>query len=96
MKKLFTTLAASAVLAVGFSVPTVSADSANWSPEKAAQIAINRCANAGLGNKKERIENGECLTGLLAGGRPNPENPDGQRFPDIDPGNSGKNANNRK
>jgi hypothetical protein len=54
MKKLFTTLAASAVLAVGFSVPTVSADSANWSAEKIDQVGQNRCANAGKGNGAER------------------------------------------
>jgi hypothetical protein len=99
MKISLKTLIPVALLAAGFSSTTVLADNPNWSPEKAAQVAVNRCANAGKGNGKERIyADGSCGTNLLAGGRDNPEvsdGSDGQKYPDIDPGKSGKNANNR-
>jgi hypothetical protein len=90
------------------------ADNPNWSPEKAAQVEINRCANAGLGNGKELLGETEVMdpvteeitttTTCLQGDDLNnsSENPNDkgngkpQRNPDIDPGNSGKNANNRK
>ena len=76
------------------------ADNPNWSAEKAAQVANNRCANAGLGNGKELIRGGECLQGdELKNSSENPSdkgNGQPQGKPDIDPGNSGKNANNRK
>lgn len=66
---------------------TALADSDNWDADKAAQIAVNRCANAGNGNGGERINRaGECVPTA---------NPSEDARRDIDPGNSGDhNANN--
>lgn len=66
---------------------TALADSDNWDAEKAAQIAVNRCANAGNGNGAERVaRDGSCQTSDVR-----PEDARG----DQDPGNSGDhNANN--
>jgi len=62
------------------------ADNENWDAEKARQIAINRCADAGKGNGAERLRRGECVNVEARG-------EDWRR--DIDPGNSGDhNANN--
>lgn len=61
------------------------ADNANWSAEKAAQVAQNRCTNAGKGG--EGVFGVTCVQA--------PDFPESHPF-DQDPGKSGKNANNRK
>ena len=42
------------------SIGSAFADSANWSEDKARQIEINRCANAGLGNGGEQTSDNGC------------------------------------
>jgi hypothetical protein len=86
-------LASTAALALTFGMGAV-ADPADgvWDSDKVAQIAKNRCTNAGIGNDKEETKaTGECRKNI-----DKPENPDDQSKPDEDPGNSVKNANNRK
>ena len=69
-----------ALLVAGFSSTTVLADNPAWTADKAAQVAINRCANSGGGNGAERINNkGNCVS------KPN-KSEDWKK--DIDPGNS--------
>ena len=78
------------------SIPFVTgafADSPRWSPEKAASVAQNRCANAGIGNGAEILATGSgpgpCEKRVLDRFENDAE--------DVDPGNSGAhNANNQK
>ena len=75
-------------LALSLSVGTMAdpgkGKSEAWDADKADQIAINRCANAGKGNGGERIRrNGTCQKNR--GGT----KAEDRRW-DIDPGNSDK------
>ncbi len=91
MKKLMIPVAA--VLSSMTFATGALADSANWSAEKAARVAQNRCANAGIGNGAEILATGSGPSTCEQRIMDRFEN-DGD---DVDPGNSGDhNANNSK
>jgi len=76
MKKTIVVAASAAVLALGLFGSTALADNPNWSSEKAYQIQVNRCADAGVPNGGEDLGTGVCRH--TPGGEPK----------DLDPGNS--------
>lgn len=76
MKHFFQILGAAGILGAVLAAPAL-ADSDNWSPSKQTEVDVNRNANSGLGNGGERRV-GSIRTELADR--------------DLDPGNSGEQA----